>query len=249
MMVIRNPLQGMPYVLSRFTRVMVETRFVELVERLLNNDREAIELIVARYGPALRRAIDRALFEWQLDRGPRREADGEASDIFQTVMLVFLARLERSRQGTGSCAQLHFETPGHLIAYLKVIAGNEIKRASRRGRQIDVGASPTGCAGSPGGETPSRPDVHSLASPMQPTPSQSLIAREMLERDQAILAEIQRNLRPGERAIWDLVRQGQSWPEVARQLGGSAEALRKTFSRAVRRIASEMDSRSEDGEP
>ena len=79
-----------------------------------------------------------------------------------------------------------------------------------------------------------------LAVSSEPSPSQSLIIRELLERDQAALAEVERRLRPDERAIWELVRQELSWPEIAGRLDGSAEALRKTFSRAVRRIAGEL---------
>ena len=115
---------------------MAETSFVELIERLQNNDQEAIGLIVQRYGRRLRRAIDRAIFERHLATGPSRRGDREGSDIFQTVLLVFLARLERGRHSpsSGPGAELSFETPGHLVAYLKAIAGNEIKRVQRRGR-------------------------------------------------------------------------------------------------------------------
>jgi DNA-directed RNA polymerase specialized sigma24 family protein len=79
----------------------------------------------------------------------------------------------------------------------------------------------------------------------EPTPSQNLLARELLERDRAALAEVARRLSPEERAIWDLVRQELSWPEIARRLGGtsSPEAVRKAFSRAVRRIADELKTR------
>jgi hypothetical protein len=82
----------------------------------------------------------------------------------------------------------------------------------------------------------------------EPTPSQSLLAREILERDTAALAEVTRRMTAGERAIWDLVRQELSWPEIARRLGDDAspEALRKVFARAVRRIAEEFKSGDHD---
>ena len=81
---------------------------------------------------ALRRAIERALFERRLINGPNYPTDSEASDIFQTVLLLFLARLDRSRIGESTGVGIWFETPGHLVAYLKAIAGNEIKRRRRR---------------------------------------------------------------------------------------------------------------------
>jgi hypothetical protein len=76
----------------------------------------------------------------------------------------------------------------------------------------------------------------------EPTPSQYLLARELLERDQAALSEVLHRLSGEERAIWELVRQELSWPEIARRLGGtsSPEAVRKVFARAVRRIAEEL---------
>ena len=110
---------------------MAETSFVELIERLQNNDQEAIGLVVQRYGRALRRAIDRRAFRTAArGTGPSRRGDPEASDIFQTVLLLFLARLDRGRPAPapGPGSTLTFETPGHLVAYLKAIAENEIKR-------------------------------------------------------------------------------------------------------------------------
>jgi len=223
---------------------MAETSFAELIERLQNNDRNALDLLIKQYGLALRRAIDRALFEQRLAVGSTASADTDASDIYQTVLLAFLARLGRSRGGEGPGAELSFETPGRLVAYLKAIAGNEIKHWRRR-RYIAAGiANRIELTGTGNQEDSGHLGLAEIAVSSEPTPSQSLIARELLERDQAALAEIERRLRPDERAIWDLVRQELSWPEIAHRLDGSAEALRKTFSRAVRRIAGELGSGS-----
>jgi DNA-directed RNA polymerase specialized sigma24 family protein len=157
----------------------------------------------------------------------RNPAGPEASDIFQTVLLLFLARLRR--QADGSREPLHFETPAQLVAYLKAIAEHEMHRRPSRADPAPVTIGP---ALPPGLEPASD----------EPTPSQAVVARELLERDQAALAEIVRRLSPEERAIWDLVRQELSWPEVARRLGNtsSPEAVRKVFARAVRRIADEF---------
>ena len=219
---------------------MPEPGFAELVERLLNNEREAVDLLITRYGRALRRAIERALFERRLVGGLGDPIDSEASDIFQTVLLLFLARLDRRPSGEDSRLALTFETPGHLVAYLKAIAENEIRRRRSRASGA-VRIMSAGSMTDAGGERGSGfPAAASVAVSSEPSPSQSLILRELLERDQAALAEVERRLRPDERAIWELVRQELSWPEIAGRLDGSAEALRKTFSRAVRRIAGEL---------
>jgi hypothetical protein len=214
---------------------MSEPSFAELVERLQHDDRAALSLVIERYGNALRRAIERALWVGRLDgSGSGTNHDpiaAEASDIFQTVILLFLSRLRRHREGTSEA--LWFETPGHLVAYLKAIAEHEMARQQRRRVCQTVSKRAlTGFDQSAGHEPASR----------EPTPSQSLLARELLERDRTALAEVARRWSPDERAIWDLVRQELSWPEIARRLGGTAspEAVRKTFARAVRRTADEL---------
>ncbi len=205
-----------------------EPSFAELIERLHRDDRAAVGLLVERYGDALRRAIERALLVRRLagaGAGPGRDPAGpEASDIFQTVLLLFLVRLRR--QGDGTSPPLDFETPAQLVAYLKAIAEHEMHRRPSRVN--------------PAREVTLPPELEPVVD--APTPSQAVMARELLERDQAALAEIIRRLSPEERAIWDLVRQELSWPEVARRLGdgSSPEAVRKVFARAVRRIAGEF---------
>ena len=210
---------------------MSEPSFAELVERLESDDHSAVGLLVERYGDALRRAIERSLSVRRLGGAGAGldPAGGEASDVFQTVLLLFLARLRRHRDGTSDALQ--FETPAHLVAYLKAIAEHEMVR--RRSNASLLAPSRDGQGH--GRRSSSRP-------PSEPTPSQSLLAREILERDQAALAEVTRRMSPEERAIWELVRQELSWPEIARRLGGAAspEAVRKAFARAVRRIADEL---------
>jgi hypothetical protein len=207
--------------------------FAELVERLQHNDRAAVGLLIERYGPALRRSIERVLFVRRLaESGATAGVDpvgSEASDVFQTVLLLFLARLGRQRDGSG--AVLQFESPAHLVGYLKAIAAHELGRRTRFPASVRVGIGFDSSAIEPAADGP--------------TPSQDLLARELLNRDEAALAEVVRRFGAEERAIWDLVRQELGWPEIARRLGGSRspEAVRKTFARAVRRIAEELKTR------
>jgi DNA-directed RNA polymerase specialized sigma24 family protein len=213
------------------SEVASEPSFAQLVERLERDDRAAVGLLIERYGGALRRSIERALLVRRL-AGPGRDRIGaEASDIFQSVMLLFLARLERQRDG--SSETLQFETPAHLVAYLKAIAEHEMAR-----QRSSFAASGRGVSG------PIFPVAIEPAS-NEPTPSQALMARELLQLDQAALAEVARRLSPEERAIWNLVLQELSWPEIARRLGGtsSPDAVRKAFTRAVGRIADELKAR------
>jgi len=201
-----------------------------LVERLQHNDREAVGVLMERYGSALRRSIERALLVQRLTGSPSHPGpvDAEASDVFQTVLLLFLARLRRQQDGPHGA--LHFATPAHLVAYLQAIAEHEMIR--RRSCGMASARAGSGLVTAAGVEPAAR----------EPTPSQSLLLRELKEQDQAALEEILRRLSPQERAIWDLVRAELTWPEIARRLGGtsSPEALRKAFARAIRRIAEDL---------
>ena len=214
------------------SEITSQPSFADLVERLHQDDPAAVGLLVERYGDALRRSIERAFLVRRLaGSGAGQGGDlvgSEASDIFQTVLLLFLVRLRRHRDG--SSGSLHFEAPGQLVAYLKAIAEHEMNRRPSRAHR-PVWRS-IGQALPPGREPASD----------EPTPSQALLARELLERDRAALAEVVRRLSAEERAIWELVRQELSGPRSRGRLGGtsSPEAVRKVFARAVHRIADEL---------
>jgi RNA polymerase sigma-70 factor (ECF subfamily) len=63
-------------------------------------------------------------------------------------------------------------------------------------------------------------------------------ARLVAGRD--LLEEVRRRLSPEERQVADLRGQGKSWPEIAAELGGTPEALRKQLTRALDRVAQEL---------
>lgn len=64
-------------------------------------------------------------------------------------------------------------------------------------------------------------------------PSQLAAARELLE-------EFRKRLSPEERHLADCRAQGREWADIARELGGSPEALRKQLARAVERVSREL---------
>ena len=67
----------------------------------------------------------------------------------------------------------------------------------------------------------------------QPSPSQVVAARDLLERVRASMSEEDRFL-ADQRAL------GRGWAEIAHEAGGSPEALRKRLARAVDRAAREL---------
>src|SRR5262249_13414785 len=66
------------------------------------------------------------------------------------------------------------------------------------------------------------------------TPSRHVAAHELLE-------EVRRRLTPDELQLVELRNGGLEWAEIARRLGGSAEALRKKLARALDRVARALE--------
>jgi DNA-directed RNA polymerase specialized sigma24 family protein len=66
-----------------------------------------------------------------------------------------------------------------------------------------------------------------------PEPSRLVAGRDLLE-------QFQRRLEPDERALSDRRAEGWTWPEIAAELGGTPEALRKKLARALDRVAWEL---------
>jgi RNA polymerase sigma-70 factor (ECF subfamily) len=67
----------------------------------------------------------------------------------------------------------------------------------------------------------------------QPSPSEILSRRELLERMQACLTD-------EEREIADLRGQGLAWEQVAERLGGSGQARRMQLTRGIERVGREL---------
>lgn len=61
------------------------------------------------------------------------------------------------------------------------------------------------------------------------SPSQLVSQRELLEA-------VRKRLSSKERQLFDLIREGHEWPQIAAQLNESAEALRKRLERGLRRV-------------
>jgi RNA polymerase sigma-70 factor (ECF subfamily) len=66
-----------------------------------------------------------------------------------------------------------------------------------------------------------------------PSPSQQVSAAELIQ-------EFRRRLTAEERRLVDCRSEGHNWNQIAQECGGSAEALRKQYTRAVERVAAEL---------
>jgi RNA polymerase sigma factor (sigma-70 family) len=148
-------------------------------------------------------------------RDPRLRAGIDTADVCQSVLASFFARL--------ALGQYDLSRPGQLAALLMRMARSKVATRARRaevGRRDGRGQEAYAAA------------IGSIVAP-DPDPGRVVIERDLLE-------QFRRRLSAEERALSDRRASGFGWPEIADELGGSPEALRKKFARALDRIAREL---------
>ena len=146
---------------------------------------------------------------------PRMRRVFDSMDICQSILANFFVR--------ATAGQFEIDTPEQLLKLLATMIRNKVTDHARRqnadrrdmGRTADVQID----------------DLPLFA--VQDTPSQIVSARELAH-------EAHERFAPDERQIVDRRGNGQSWDEIAADLGGSPEALRKKMTRAVDRVAEEL---------
>jgi RNA polymerase sigma-70 factor (ECF subfamily) len=147
-------------------------------------------------------------------RDPRLRRLVDEADVCQSVMLSFFVR---ARLG-----EYDVEGPGELMRLLAGIARNKVAAQARRhsaGRRDFRRAE--GLAGADATIAPGD------------SPSQVVANAELL-------GAIRGRLSAEEHRMAELRVDGRSWAEVAEELGGSADARRVQFQRAVSRVSREL---------
>jgi RNA polymerase sigma-70 factor (ECF subfamily) len=147
---------------------------------------------------------------------PRMRRLLDSADVCQSVFTSFFVRA-----GLG---QYELESPEQLVRLLAAMARNKLIDQARK-ENAD-------CRDARRNEAGSVQLVQVAAE--EATPSRQAAARELLE-------EARRRLSPEERRLAELRYSGHAWAELAEELGGTPEALRKKFARAVDRVASELN--------
>jgi RNA polymerase sigma factor (sigma-70 family) len=158
-------------------------------------------------------AIRRAVRVWMLNARLRRALD--SLDICQSVMASFFVR--------AALSQYHFDTPAQLVQLLVSMARNKVadqvrhEQAGRRdNRRVEPG------------------DVRDIeVKAREASPSQHVAARDLLE-------EFRRRMSTEERFLADQRGLGREWQDIAAEVGGRPDALRKKLDRALGRIAREL---------
>jgi RNA polymerase sigma-70 factor (ECF subfamily) len=195
--------------------VAEEHSFAELLRRVRSGDEQAAAEMVRLYEPAIRREVRRRL----TDARVRRVLD--ASDVCQLVLKSFFVR--------AALGQFELESSSQLLALLARMARNkladEAKKEWREQRGGKLRRASLAQDSESGGE------VQLAAS--QASPSQEVAGADLLQQALARFGS-------EERQIAELKGHGHLWPEIAARLGGSPEARRKQYERAVERVAREL---------
>lgn len=140
----------------------------------------------------------------------------DSMDISQSVLTSFFAR--------ASSGQFELETPQQLVGLLIGMTRNKLafqvrrQRARRRDNRL-VAATPV-------------EDLR-VESP-SPGPGQ-------LASDLDLIAAVRHRLKNEELLIVDLRADGMEWSEIAKRLGGSAQARRMQLARAVLRVTKALN--------
>lgn len=188
------------------------TSFQDLIRRVRAGDNEAATELVRQYEPEIRREIRVRLTD------PRLRRVVDSMDICQSVLGNFFAR--------AALGQFELDEPGQLLKLLVKMARNRLtdwarqQHAERRDQRREVSLDTEIQAGS-----------EPLAT--GPSPSQVVAGRELLEQVRARLSD-------EERRIAEQRAAGRDWTQIAADLGGTGESLRKRLARALDRVAAEL---------
>jgi|SRR5262245_2810408 len=178
--------------------------FTEFVRRIRAGDDAAAEELVRRYESLIRREVRLHIEDERLNRA------FDSLDVCQSVLASFFVR--------AATGEYDLDEPAQLVGLLVAMARNKLaSRARQENRQRRdsrrIAADPA--------------ELEEVADG-QPTPSDILSRRELLERVRASLTD-------EEREIADLRGQGLAWDAVAERLGGSGQARRMQLSRGIER--------------
>jgi len=144
------------------------------------------------------------------DPALRRQFD--SIDICQSVLASFFLR--------AASGQYDLHEPPQLVALLTRMAQNKLAMQARRQHQQRRDVRRVG----------GLPDGSAAPEDKAPGPAKQAVDRDLLSRAYALMD-------PEVRQIADCRAGGIDWPTIAVRLGGTAEARRKQFRRAIDDIA------------
>jgi RNA polymerase sigma-70 factor (ECF subfamily) len=140
----------------------------------------------------------------------------DSMDVCQSVLKSFFVRT--------AAGQYDLDDPSELVRLLVTMARNKLASAARREHRQKRDQR----RASDGDEA-----LAGVAA-AEPTPSRIIADRDLID-------EVHRRLSDEERQLGELRAKGHSWEEIAARVGGTAQARRVQFARAIDRVAQELD--------
>jgi RNA polymerase sigma factor (sigma-70 family) len=183
--------------------------FADFVRRIRAGDNAAAKELVQRFEPVIRREVRMRIGGKRLNRA------FDSLDVSQSVLANFFVR--------AASGQFELERPEQLAGLLVTMARNKLLSRVRLERRLvrDVR------------RLTAEPEALNQMADEQPSPSENVSRKELLERVRGLLTD-------EERQIVELRNQGLAWDEIAEQLGGSGQARRMQLSRGVERLARQL---------
>jgi len=184
--------------------------FTDFIQRIRAGDDAAAEELVRRYQSLIQREVRLRIEDERLNRA------FDSLDVCQSVLASFFVR--------AATGEYDLEQPEQLVRLLVTMARNKLASKARqehRQRRDSRRVAATD------------PAALDKVADREPSPSDILSHRELLERMRALLTD-------EEREIANLRGQGLAWDQVAERLGGSGQARRMQLSRGIERVGREL---------
>jgi len=181
--------------------------FSDFIRRIRAGDEAAAEELVRHFEPVIRREVRVRIEDDRLNRA------FDSLDVCQSVLASFFVR--------AASGDYDLERPEQLVGLLVTMARNKLASKARQEHRLRRDNRRVA--------TTDPTDLDELRD-QQPSASDILSRRELLERVRASLTE-------EEREIADLRSQGLPWKVVAERMGGSEQARRMQFTRGMERVS------------
>ncbi len=191
----------------------VSDEFQDLIHRVRNGDEDATTALSEQYGPFILRFVRFRIRARENRERLRRFID--SGDVCQSVLISLCSGLRKGRFVLNGPEQL--EKLVCTLVKLKIATQARKPAVLRR----DLSAIP-------------QDDSRGAIIDEAPGPVQEVAGRDLLEAVLRQFSETELELL----VRWD---GGQSWAEIAAELGSTAEAHRKRLERAMKRVRDQFD--------
>ena len=181
-----------------------------LMQRITEGDHAAAERLVQQYEPEIRRAVRVRLTD------PRLRRVLDSGDVCQSVFANFFVR--------AAAGDYDLSQSGELASLLVAMARNKLLDHVRKLRSLKRDQRREGADG----------------SAVWDGVADSAVGPATQAEQLDLMQEVRQRLTDDEQRLMDYRAAGLEWPEIAREVGEKADALRKRLTRALDRVTEQL---------